>query len=104
MIRVSAGGRTTVFTAFGRRGKPSQKVIGELIDMTRSFLASAAAVDRYLADQLLIYMALSAAGVFTTNELSSHLLTNIEVIKQFLPADFTTEQMGLVHRVSYRTL
>jgi len=99
-IHVCTKRGTTVFTAFGQRGKPSQKVISELVDMTRAFLCSGAAVDRFLADQLLIYMALGAAGSFTTNELSSHLLTNIEVIKQFLAVDFTTQRQDSVFGVS----
>jgi RNA 3'-terminal phosphate cyclase (ATP) len=92
MIRVCGAGRTTVFTAFGMRGKPSEKVIRELADLAGDFLASAAAVDRFLADQLLIYMALAKGGRLTTNELSSHLLTNMEIIKKFLPVDFSIQQ------------
>lgn len=100
MIRLLGIGRTAVFTAFGEKGKPSKKVVGEAVSQAKSFLASGAAVDRYLADQLLIYMALSEAGAFTTSELSKHLLTNIEVIKQFLPVEFATVEEGGKYRVS----
>ncbi len=131
MIRLCGNDRTTVFTAFGMRGKPSQDVVSEVVNLARDFLAPAAsflpapavaqaqvrsktagaAVDRFLADQLLIYMAmashfaptasfwqskngggkmgsLSKAGCYTTNELSTHLLTNMEIIKKFLPVNF----------------
>ncbi len=100
MIRVCNGSRTTVFTAFGMRGKPSQKVISEVVSLAKDFLASSAAVDRFLADQLLIYMAMSQAGCCTTNELSSHLLTNMEIIKKFLNVNFRVEEHGQVYRVS----
>jgi len=100
MIRVCNGSRTTVFTAFGMRGKPSQNVISEVVNLAKDFLASGAAVDRFLADQLLIYMAMSKAGHCTTNELSSHLLTNMEIIKKFLDVDFCVEQCAQVYRVS----
>lgn len=90
---------TTVFTAFGMRGKPSQEVVSEVVGLAKDFLASGAAVDRFLADQLLIYMALSKAGCFTTNQLSSHLLTNMEVIKKFLPVDFTIDRQKQAHKV-----
>ncbi len=103
MIRLLARGRTTVFTAFGQRAKPSKKVVGEVVGLAQTFLASAAAVDRFLADQLLIYMAVSNAGAFTTSELSNHLLTNIEVIKQFLPVEFSTVEQGRKYRVSCRS-
>jgi len=106
-------GRTTVFTAFGQRGKPSEKVVGEVVDQARDFLAGGAAVDHFLADQLLIYMAIStprlggekpapakAGGRYTTNDLSTHLTTNIETIKQFLPVDFKTEPQDRIYRIS----
>lgn len=100
MIRVCNGSRTTVLTAFGMRGKPSQKVISEVVSLAKDFLASGAAVDRFLADQLLIYMAMSQAGCCTTNELSSHLVTNMEVIKKFLDVNFCVEHSAQVYRVS----
>jgi RNA 3'-terminal phosphate cyclase (ATP) len=93
-------GRTTIFTAFGQRGKPSEKVVSEVSNLARNFLAGGAAVDRYLADQLLIYMALSRAGCYTTNELSTHLTTNIETIKKFLSVNFITEHKDRIHRIS----
>jgi len=93
-------GRTTVFTAFGQRGKPSEKVVGEVVALAKDFLASGAAVDRFLADQLPIYMAISKTGCYTTNDLSTHLTTNIETIKQFLPVDFKTEPQDRIYRIS----
>ncbi len=100
MVSLCGAARTTVFTAFGMRGRPSERVVEEVLNMTAAFLKSGAAVDRFLADQLLIYMALSGGGRYTTNELSNHLLTNTETIKKFLPVDFKTEKHVGVHRVS----
>ena len=100
MIRLCGSERTTVFTAFGMRGKPSEEVISEVVSLAEDFLANDAAIDRFLADQLLIYMALAKAGSFTTNELSSHLQTNTEVIKKFLPVDFNVEQQKQAYRIS----
>ena len=110
-------GRTTVFTAFGMRGKPSQEVIGEVVKLAEDFLDSGAAVDRFLADQLLIYMAMnshfakyskmgarSKGGCFTTNEVSTHLETNMEVIKKFLPVDFSVDQEKQVYRISCQSM
>lgn len=99
MIRICDNKRTTVFTAFGMRGKPSQEVVGEVVSLAGDFLASGAATDHFLADQLLIYMALSRAGCYTTNKLSAHLLTNIEIIKKFLDVDFRIEEEGQVYRI-----
>ena len=101
MVRLSGRNRTTVFTAFGMRGKPSEKVVGEVIRLAKDFLTSGAAIDRFLADQVLIYMAISKGGCYTTNELSSHLLTNIEIIKKFLPLNFSIDEQIPRHQISY---
>jgi len=91
--------RTTVFTAFGQRGKPSEKVVGEVVSLAEDFLPSGAVVDRFSADQLLIYIAISKSGCYTTNDLTTHLTTNIETIKKFLPVDFKTEREDKIYRI-----
>jgi RNA 3'-terminal phosphate cyclase (ATP) len=91
-IGIAGNNRRIIFTGFGAKGKPSEKVINEVTTEARDFLNSDAAIDHYLADQLLIYMAIRKKGRFTTNLLSKHLTTNIEVIKKFLPADFAIEE------------
>jgi len=100
MLRLCDGDRTTIFTAFGQKGKPSEKVVGEVVNIAADFLPSGAAIDHFLADQLLIYMAISKAGCYTTNELSTHLITNIETIKKFLPVNFKVEYKGQIHQIS----
>jgi len=100
MIRLSSPSRTTVFTAFGMKGKPSEQVVNEVVRLAKDFLASGAAIDRFLADQLLIYMAIAQAGCYTTNELSSHLQTNMEIIKKFLLVNFSVEKQRQIYRIS----
>jgi len=100
MLRLSGDDRATVFTAFGMKGKPSQQVVSGVVNLAKDFLSSGAAVDRFLADQLLIYMALFKAGCLTTNQLSAHLLTNMEIIKKFLPVAFTTKREKQSYKIS----
>jgi RNA 3'-terminal phosphate cyclase (ATP) len=100
MLRICGSHRTIVFTAFGAKGKPSEKVVREVVNLTQAFLSSSAAADRFLADQLLIYMATSKGGSYTTNDLSTHLTTNIETIKKFLPVNFSIESRDQIHRIS----
>ncbi|TKJ37105.1 MAG: RNA 3'-phosphate cyclase [Planctomycetes bacterium B3_Pla] len=100
MLRICGNHRTIVSTAFGAKGKPSEKVVREVVNLTQAFLSSSAAADRFLADQLLIYMATSKTGSYTTNDLSTHLTTNIETIKKFLPVNFNIEQQNQIHRIS----
>ncbi|MBN2020299.1 MAG: RNA 3'-terminal phosphate cyclase [Sedimentisphaerales bacterium] len=99
VVRITDKKRTIVFTGFGSRGKPSEKVINEVVTQARDFLNSGAAIDSHLADQLLIYMAMQRAGKFTTNRLSKHLTTNMEVIKKFLPVSFVVEKEHDYYRV-----
>lgn len=88
------------FTAFGMRGKPSEHVINEVVTQVSDFLKTSASIDHFLADQLVIYMALLGYGCFTTNIISAHLLTNIETIKKFLPVTFAIEHQPLFHKVT----
>jgi RNA 3'-terminal phosphate cyclase (ATP) len=97
---ICSSDRVTVFTAFGMQGKPSQEVVNEVVTLTKDFLISGAAVDCFLADQLLIYMAISKAGCFTTNQLTTHLTTNIEIIKKFLDVNFHVDKQDENYKVS----
>ena len=50
----------------------------------REYLAFNVPVGRYLADQLLVPMALAGGGKFRTLSPTRHTTTNIEIIKKFL--------------------
>jgi RNA 3'-terminal phosphate cyclase (ATP) len=52
----------------------------------RRYLASGAPVGEHLADQLLVLLVVSG-GKFRTVAPSRHTTTNIEVIRQFVPAE-----------------
>lgn len=88
---------TEVFTGFGERGVRAEAVAEKAVQQARRYLASEAAVGEYLADQLLIPMAMAGGGSFTTGPLSRHATTNIEVIRQFL--DVATETSQIADRV-----
>jgi RNA 3'-terminal phosphate cyclase (ATP) len=74
------------FYALGARGKPAEQVAEEAVDELEAFLATDGCVDAYLADQLVLPLAI-AEGVseIRTSKLSPHLVTNIEVARLFLP-------------------
>jgi RNA 3'-terminal phosphate cyclase (ATP) len=82
-----------VFIGFGERGKPAELVAEEAIQDARHYLASKAAVGKYLADQLLLPLALAGQGTLRTLPPSQHMLTNIEVIKKFLNIDIGTRRI-----------
>jgi len=67
----------------------------------KRYLASPAAVGEYLADQLVLPMALAGdTGEFTVAHPSCHLLTNIAVVERFLPVRFGLIETDGVTRVS----
>jgi RNA 3'-phosphate cyclase len=77
------------FHALGARGKPAEKVADEAAADFLSFTQRRAALDRHLADQMLLYLARAAGpSAITTEEITSHLLTNLWVIEQFLGPTF----------------
>lgn len=76
---------TEVFAGFGARAVRPEAVAQEVIEQAQAYLGSSAAVDEHLADQLLLPMALAGGGSFTAAVVSSHALTNAEVIARFLP-------------------
>ncbi len=76
-----------VFTGFGQRGVSLKKVASNVIYLVKKYISSDAPVGKYLADQLLIPIALAGHGAFCTTFLSKHTLTNIDVIKKFLNVD-----------------
>lgn len=80
------------FSSLGERGKPAEKVADEAALALLAFLNSGAAVDPFLADQLLLPMALAEGrSILTTSRLSRHLLTHVWLIQQFLPARIDVE-------------
>jgi len=89
------------FSALGERGKPAELVADEAADGLLGFLASKAALDTHLADQLLIYLAMiPGAHRFTVAAVTEHLLTNAWLIERFLPVRFEVagglQEPGLV--------
>jgi RNA 3'-terminal phosphate cyclase (ATP) len=77
------------FSALGARGKPAEKVADEVVGEFLSFQTRQAALDRHLADQIVLYFAQAGGtSVFTTAEVTSHLITNLWVIEQFYGPTF----------------
>lgn len=74
------------FFALGARGKRAERVADEAVDELLRFLASDGAVDRWVADQLLLPLACAGQpSLLRTGEVTTHLLTNADVIRCFLP-------------------
>ncbi|MBI1766621.1 MAG: RNA 3'-terminal phosphate cyclase [Acidobacteria bacterium] len=93
-VEIESANVAEVFTGFGERGVTAEAVAIKAIQEARRYLASDAAVGEYLADQLLIPLALAGGGAFTTVAPSRHTTTNIAIIRKFLPVEITTEELS----------
>ena len=80
------------FHALGARGKPAEQVADEAADAFLHWQQTQAALDRHLADQVVLYLALARGpSRFTTEAVTSHLLTNIWAVEQFLGPTFRVQ-------------
>ena len=88
-ISLVAGDARAGFQSLGEIGKPAEKVARDACDEFEAYVKSGAALDKHLADQLVIPAALAKGpSKFTTCEVTQHLLTNISIVERFLPARF----------------
>jgi len=94
MIEIECENVTELFTGFGERGVRAEAVAEAAVKQARQYLAGEAAAGEYLADQLLVPMAIAGGGSFTTRRLSRHATTNIEVIRRFLDVEITATQLA----------
>jgi RNA 3'-terminal phosphate cyclase (ATP) len=83
---------TEVFTAFGEKSVTSEQVARQVVQRARRYLMSQAAFAEYLADQMMLPLALAGGGGFTLDEVSMHARTNAQVIEMFLPVRFTFDR------------
>jgi RNA 3'-terminal phosphate cyclase (ATP) len=84
---------TEIVTSFGEKGVPVETVVRHAIEAYHAHQACGAVVGEYLADQLMIPLALAGSGEFICGHPSDHALTNGEIIEQFLDVgiDFRKE-------------
>ncbi|MGB2696908.1 MAG: RNA 3'-terminal phosphate cyclase [Candidatus Zixiibacteriota bacterium] len=80
------------FSSLGAIGKRAETVADEACQEFLEFMQIDAALEKYLADQLIPYLSLTGEkSSFTVSSVSQHLLTNIWVVKNFLPVRIEVE-------------
>jgi RNA 3'-terminal phosphate cyclase (ATP) len=84
LLEVESEHVTEVICGFGMRGVRAEEVARRTVRQARRYLEAEVPVGEYLADQLLLPLALAGGGSFVTLPLSNHASTNIEVVKMFL--------------------
>jgi RNA 3'-terminal phosphate cyclase (ATP) len=93
-VRLDCAHLTTLFAGFGRRGVPAETVADRTAAEVRRYLDADVALDQHLADQLLLPLALSAGGRFSSLAPSGHTTTNAAVIGLFLPSTYEAQEIG----------
>lgn len=92
MLEISTDAGSEMFTAFGELGVTAENVARHAVRDAREYLISNAVAGEHLTDQLLLPLALAGGGSFTSLKLTRHAMTNIDVIRMFLPVRFETTQ------------
>jgi RNA 3'-terminal phosphate cyclase (ATP) len=85
---------TEVFTGFGEKGVSAESVAKRIVKSIKEYLACNVPVGRYLADQILVPMALAGGGKFRTLSPTRHAKTNVETIKKFLDVEISVVEYG----------
>lgn len=93
-VHITSSEVTETITALGEKGVRAETVAEAAAAAVRQYLDSGACVGEYLADQLLLPMAIGAGGSFITGDLSEHTRTNIYTIQRFLDIDINAKPLG----------
>lgn len=93
VIEIESVNVTEVFTGFGEKGVKAEHVARKAVDEARKYLAADVPVGPYLADQLLIPMAMAGGGRFRTMKLTRHTETNIEMVQRFLEVGIEVDKL-----------
>lgn len=92
---------TTIIGEVGWRGRAAEVVARQVMKRAQVFMHSGVAVERHLADQLIVPMALGAGGTFLTETLTPHTRTCLELIPLFTERKLTvSKEGGKIARIS----
>ena len=91
-IKVDSDAGAAGFSALGAIGKRAEDVGREAALDALAYIESRAALDPRLADQLVLFLALSKEpSTFTTSRVTNHLVTHLHVVRRILGTRFEIE-------------
>ena len=99
LVDVQRAGVHEVFTGFGQRGRPAERVAKDVAREVRRYVEADVPVGTHLADQLLLPLGLGAhqgtgGGEFRTVELTQHAQTQIDIVRVFLDVTIRVARQG----------
>lgn len=93
LIEIVSQHVTEVFSSCGAQGIRAEAVANEAVQAARQYLKAGVPVGEYLADQILLPLALAGRGQFATLPLSLHSTTHIELIRRFVEINVAVESI-----------
>jgi RNA 3'-terminal phosphate cyclase (ATP) len=92
-IEVETERVTEVFTGFGELGRPAEAVAAQALQLYQRWLKADVPVGTYLADQIMLPLAIAGHGRYLTLPLSRHSTTHVDLIRQFLDITVAVERL-----------
>lgn len=86
-VKVEHENHAQLFTALGEMRKSAEQIANHLAEKVKLYLTSKAVVDEFLADQLLLPLALGQGGEFTAQCMSEHTRTQAAMIEKFIDCE-----------------
>ncbi|APU48944.1 MULTISPECIES: RNA 3'-terminal phosphate cyclase [Acinetobacter] len=86
-VKVAHQNHVQLFTTLGEMRKSAEQIANHLAEQVKRYIASQAVVDEYLADQLLLPLALGQGGEFTAQCISEHTRTQAVMIEKFIDCE-----------------
>jgi RNA 3'-terminal phosphate cyclase (ATP) len=86
-VKVAHQHHVQLFTTLGEMRKSAEQIANHLAEQVKQYIASQAVVDEYLADQLLLPLALGQGGEFTAQCISEHTRTQAVMIEKFIDCE-----------------
>ncbi len=96
-VKVTHQYHTQLFTALGEMRKSAEQIADHLAKDVNLYLSSQAVVDEYLADQLLLPLALGQGGEFTAQCISEHTRTQAAMIEKFIDCEVEFVELNPHH-------
>ncbi|MGQ9649038.1 MAG: RNA 3'-terminal phosphate cyclase [Phycisphaerae bacterium] len=93
IIEVEAENVTEVFTAFGEVGRAAEAVATHALQAYQCWLKADVPVGQYLADQIMLPLAIAGCGRYRTMPLTRHSTTHVDLIRKFLDIDVTVDHL-----------
>lgn len=93
IIEVEAENVTEVFTGFGEVGRAAEAVATLALQSYQRWLKADVPVGEYLADQIMLPLAIAGRGRYLTLPLTRHSTTHMDLIRQFLDIDVAVHRL-----------